>query len=107
MFTKDTSYERAKEELEKRELYKKAEEENLRTCFEQATKTKEGKCAFKYIKKISCWDTEELNVESSVLAYQRGRRDAWLLIRQFLPKQVLADIEIYDKYDIKVEIQQG
>lgn len=104
MFKKETTYEKAQKILEEREQLKKIEEENIKLCFSKATETKEGKMAFKYIKNISCWDSEELNVDSSVLAYQKGRRDTWMLIRQFLPKELLADIEVYNKYDIEVKI---
>lgn len=85
------------------EKRKQEKEEALRKCFAKALETPEGKCAFKYIKKISLWDKENRNVDQQVVSYLQGRRDNWLLIRQFLPREVLAQIEIFDDYDIELE----
>ena len=38
-----------------------------------------------------------MNINTDVLAYKKGRRDSWLILRNLLPKDILAQIEIYDE----------
>lgn len=78
--------------------------ENLKKCFLAATKDIDGYKAFKYLKKICLWDevSERTNMESEL--YKKARRDIWLLIREYIPPNTLAKLEIYDKKDIFEEL---
>lgn len=74
--------------------------ENLKKCFIAATKETEGYKAFKYIKKICLWDEKYFQTTAEQELYKKARRDVWLLIREYIPDNVLANIEIKDKTDI-------
>ena len=66
-----------------------------------ALKTKEGQIAFKLIKKLSLWDEASVNTSAEGELYKRGRRDIWLMIRQYIPKKILAQIEIFDEFKLE------
>lgn len=76
-------------------------DEKLKICFASAVATKEGIIAFKLIKKLSLWDEpcSNTNVDSEI--YKKGRRDMWLMIREYLPPDILAKIEIYEKLKLE------
>lgn len=74
---------------------KKKRDEYYKQCFNKVSQSIEGKYVLQLIKNLSLWDRETTNATQDSLAYERGRRDMWLLIRQFVPKDTLAQIEIY------------
>jgi len=72
---------------------------NMKKVCKQAFKGTNGKYLGKFIKDICLWadiKTDRIDVNQDVLAYQKGRRDIWLILREFVDKKDLAEIEIYD-----------
>ena len=89
-------------EVEDKQAQKQKElDEKLKICFASALKTKEGQIAFKLIKKLSLWDEASVNTSAEGELYKRGRRDMWLMIRQYIPKKILAQIEIFDEFKLE------
>lgn len=84
-------------EAEKRQ---QRELENLRTCCKEIFKDTNGKYLLKYLKKICFWEDQDMNVNHDTIVYKKGRRDVWLILRSLIPKDVLAQIEIYDAENI-------
>ena len=94
-----------KEKNQKRiELIK--EEEILKECFLESTKKDYARTYLQFIKDLCLWDCQEENIDKDILAYKKGRRDIWIIIRNFIPKDLLAEIEIYNKYRIKHEREE-
>lgn len=88
--------------IENNQAQKQAElDEKLKTCFKAAVETKEGIIAFKLIKKLSLWDEASVNTSAENELYKRGRRDIWLMIRNYLPKKILAQIEVFDEFKLE------
>ena len=56
-----------------------------------------GKFFLKYLKTICLWSDQDTNINNEILIYKKGRRDIWAIIRNIIPKDVLAQIEIYDE----------
>ena len=79
---------------------------NLKKCFIEATKEIDGYRAFKYIKKICLWDEKYSQTSAEQELYKKARRDVWLLIREFIPDNVLTKLEILDKTDIFEELNR-
>ena len=82
---------READERQKREL------ENLKLCCSELFNNTNGKYLLRFLKRICCWAEEDLNVNHDMIIYKKGRRDIWLILRTLLPKDVLAQIEIYDE----------
>lgn len=82
------------------ELREKKELENLKISAKEVFKSAEGKHILRFLKKACHWDEQDMNINNEVLIYKKGRRDIWLIIRNLLPKDVLAQIEIYDTENI-------
>lgn len=84
---------RTAEEQKQKEL-----EENLKIACAEIFSTKNGKFFGKFLKNICKWDdtSETVDVNPQVLAYHKRGRDIWMILRVFIDKQDLADIEIYD-----------
>ena len=99
---KQTVYDKIDQQKENEAEKQKAYEEAVKTCFKAVADSEEGKCVLQLLKNLSLWDSEQNNVEQQALAYERGRRDGWLLIRQFIPAEVLAEIEILNKHNIVI-----
>ena len=73
-------------------------EKNLKLVCANFFSTKNGKYFGKFLKEICKWDDttcENIDVNPQVLAYQKGRRDIWLIVRNFIPAKDLANIEIF------------
>lgn len=88
----DELFEKQKEadERQKREL------ENLKLCCKELFKDVNGKYLLRFLMRICHWAEEDLNINHDMIIYKKGRRDIWLILRTLLPKEVLAQIEIYD-----------
>lgn len=84
-----------KKRQEKQEKEKKFIEDVMLSC-ENLFNSKNGKFFLKYLMNVCLWNEQTINVDSNDVIYRKGRRDIWVLIRNVLPKQVLADVEIYD-----------
>jgi len=73
--------------------------DNMQKVCKQAFSGTNGKYLGKFMKDICLWadvKNDQIDVNQDVLAYQKGRRDVWLIIREFIDKKDLAEIEIYD-----------
>lgn len=74
--------------------------EEMKVCCQDIFSSPNGKFFLKYLKKLSFWSEQDINVNHDVLIYKKGRRDVWAIIRNVIPKDVLAQIEIYDEVDL-------
>jgi len=83
---------------EAEETIKKQEQEfkNLQNCCLELFKDENGKYLLKFLKDICCWAEEDLNVNRDIIIYKKGRRDIWLILREFLPKDILAQVEVFE-----------
>lgn len=88
------------DELTKKRQEKKEQEkkfiEDVKTSAENLFNSKNGKFFLKYLMNACLWNEQTINVDSNDVIYKKGRRDIWVLVRNILPKQILADVEIYD-----------
>lgn len=73
--------------------------EDLKLACKDIFSTTNGKFFLKYLKRLSFWSEQDPNINSEVLLYKKGRRDVWAIIRNVIPKDVLAQIEIYDEIE--------
>lgn len=87
------------EEIEQSVEKEQKEIENLKLAVKEIFNNVNGFYFLKFLKKISFWDEQDMNINMDVLAYKKGRRDIWLIIRNILPKDILAKIEIYAQDD--------
>ena len=85
-------FKQRKEDIKKQKI----EDDKLKLCCSKIFSSHEGKVVLKYLKKISLFHEQDLNINSETLIYKKGRRDIWLIFRNFLPVQVLAQVEIFD-----------
>jgi hypothetical protein len=71
--------------------------EDLKLASKELFSTANGKFFLKYLKAICLWSEQDVNINGEVLIYKKGRRDIWTIIRNVIPKDVLAQIEIFDE----------
>lgn len=90
-----------KKQKEQQEKQQK-EIENMKIACKEIFKSNEAKFFLKFLKKISFWSEQDCNISNDVLIYKKGRRDMWLIIRNLIPKDVLAQIEIYDEEGVTI-----
>lgn len=89
------------------EKQKQAEEkqkkivENLKLSCKDIFSTPNGKFFLKFLKDMCFWSEQDCNINNEILIYKKGRRDIWAIIRNVIPKDVLAQIEIYDEVNLK------
>jgi len=98
------SYSKVDELLEKqaeREKREKQKIENVKLACKELFNNPNGKFFLQFIKRACGWNDSDRNINPEVLIYQKGRRDIWNIIRNILPKDVLAQIEIYDEYKLE------
>ena len=98
-----TQYEKYQEQLEKQKENEKLLDEKYKQCFAKTLETEEGKCVFQLLNKLSLWDEISDKETSESLIYKKGRRDLWVMIRQYMPKSVLTEIEIYKQHEIIIK----
>lgn len=91
------------------EIYKKQQEkdqkekqqvEKLKFACSEIFSNPNGKYFLKFLKTYCGWNSQDMNINPEVLIYQKGRRDVWVLIRNILPKNLLAEIEIYSEQNL-------
>lgn len=70
--------------------------EDLKLACKETLSSPNGIFFLKYLKNLCFWDEQDLNINPDILIYKKGRRDIWAIIRNVIPKDVLAQIEIYD-----------
>ncbi len=82
---------------EQQEKTKKQIEEigKLKLACSEIFSNQNGKYFLNFLKNYCGWNSQDMNINNDVLAYQKGKRDVWILIRNVLPKDLLAEIEIY------------
>lgn len=81
-------------EAEKR---KKQEVENMKLVCKEIFDNPNGKFFLQFLKKSCGWNDQDNNINGEVLIYKKGRRDIWTIIRNILPKDILAQVEIYEE----------
>lgn len=79
----------------------KKEEAILKEALLEITKKDYGRIILRFLKDVCLWDTTDENIDKDILAYKKGRRDIWAILRSFIPKDILAEIEIFDKYGMR------
>lgn len=89
------------EKQQKRIEREKKEIENIKLACRETFNDVNGKFFLQFLKRICGWNDQDNNINTEVLAYKKGRRDIWNIIRNVLPKDVLAQVEIYDDYKIE------
>lgn len=82
-----------KDEKEKKKI------ENLKLACKDIFSTTNGKFFLKFLKGLCLWSEQDININPEILIYKKGRRDIWALVRNLIPKETLAQIEIYDEAD--------
>ena len=87
------------------EQKEKEEIENLKIAAKEIFKDKNGFYFLKFLKKICLWDEQDNNINNEILIYKKGRRDIWLVIRNLLKPDLLAQVEIFS--DISDENTKG
>ena len=90
--TKTDVIEEQRKEVKK---FKEEEFKNLQIACKEVFKGNEGFLILKFLKNTCLWDSQNTNIDDGILKYQKGRRDVWLILRQLLPKDILAQVEIY------------
>lgn len=75
--------------------------EDLKLVSKELFSTINGKFFLKYLKRLCLWDEQDLNINNEILIYKKGRRDIWTIIRNIIPKDVLAQIEIFDDNELQ------
>lgn len=74
--------------------------ENLKLAAKDTFTTINGKFILKYLFKLCLWNEADNNINSEVLIYKKGRRDIWTILRQIIPKDTLAEIEVHDDTEL-------
>lgn len=98
-----TQYEMYMEQAEKSKENEKLLNEKYKQCFAKTLETEEAKCVFQLLNKLSLWDEISDSDTKESLIYKKGRRDLWVMIRQYIPNSVLAEIEIYKQHEIIIK----
>ena len=91
---------RVDELIQQEQKAKEAEKEyydNLKLSCKELFAGQNGLFFLKFLKKISLWNEQDNNINNEILIYKKGRRDTWAIIRNLIPKDVLAQVEIYDE----------
>ncbi len=97
MKSRKTDIDKLLEKQQQADERQKRELENLKLCCFQIFNDVNGKYFLRFMKRICCWAEEDMNINHDTIVYKKGRRDVWLILRTLLPKEVLAQIEIYDE----------
>lgn len=98
-----TNSEKYQQEQLRNKVQKEKEEAILKQAIFEITQKDNANILLQFLKDISLWDLQDNNIDKEILAYQKGRRDIWLILRNFIPRDILANIEIDNKYRIKLE----
>jgi len=89
----DELIENQKAEIEKQ----KQVTENMKLVCQNLFVGQNGKYFLKYLKNLCLWSEQDININPDILIYKKARRDIWAIIRNFIPKEILAQIEIYEE----------
>ena len=83
------------EQQRKAEQQNEQKTENLKLACKEIAESKNGQYLLKFLYEISGWAEQDCNINSEVLIYKKARRDYWSIVRNIIPLNVLAQIEIY------------
>lgn len=83
------------EQQRKAEQMNEQKTENLKLACKEIAESKNGQYLLKFLYEISGWAEQDCNINSEVLIYKKARRDYWSIVRNIIPLNVLAQIEIY------------
>jgi hypothetical protein len=97
MFNTKSKIDELKQSKRKALENQQKELDNLKLSCKEIFKGNNGIYILKFLKNTCLWDSENTNIDKDLLAYRSGRRDIWLILRSLLPKDVLAQVEIYDE----------
>ena len=89
------------EKQAKAEERKRKEIENMKLICQEIFKDANGQYFLKYLKKLCGWNDQDNNINGEVLIYKKGRRDIWTVIRNIIPKDILAKVEIYNEKNVE------
>ncbi|MBQ4113964.1 hypothetical protein IJD34_01030 [bacterium] len=89
------------EQQRKAEQQNEQRTENLKLACKEIAETKNGQYLLKFLYEISGWAEQDCNINNEVLIYKKARRDYWSIVRNIIPPNVLARIEIYNDIDSK------
>lgn len=70
---------------------------DMKTVCQELFSSNNGKFFLKYLKKLSFWSEQDTNINPEILIYKKGRRDTWAILRNVIPKDILAQVEIYSE----------
>lgn len=85
------------EKQQKQQERERKEIENMKLVCKELFKGNNGYYFLMYLKKLCGWNDQDNNINGDVLIYKKGRRDIWTVIRNLLPKDILAQVEIYNE----------
>lgn len=74
--------------------------ENLKKACSEIFATPNGKYLLQFLLEFCGWNDQDMNINGEILAYKKGKRDVWVLLRNLLPRDVLAQVEIYGQKDL-------
>jgi hypothetical protein len=69
---------------------------DLKIACKELFSNNNGTFFLQYLKTLCLWAEQDNNINNEILIYKKGRRDIWAIIRNILPPNILAQIEIYD-----------
>ena len=77
-----------------KERKEKEEVEQLKIACKKVFSNINGIYFLNYLFKLCLWAEQDLNINSEILIYKKGRRDIWAIIRNVIPPEILKEIEI-------------
>lgn len=90
-----TKRQQEKEQREKQQV------EKLKLACSEIFSNPNGKYFLEFLKNYCGWNSQDMNINPEVLIYQKGKRDVWVLMRNILPKKLVAEIEIYSERNME------
>ena len=87
------------DELQKQREKKQQEHELYISKVKQSAEMldcENGRFFLKFLLKTCLWNNQDNEITPNKVVYDKGRRDIWAILRNVIPKDVLADVEIYE-----------
>ena len=69
--------------------------DNLKISATNLFKGENGVFFLKFIMNFCGWNEQSIDITPNDLLYKKGKRDVWVAIRNILPPEVVANVEIY------------
>ncbi len=87
------------DELMKKRKEREEKEKNLinnvMMSAENLFNSENGIYFLKFLMNTCLWNEQTINIEPNDVIYKKGRRDVWVILRNILPKKILADVEVF------------